>query len=343
MRIKTNVLRFSVLILTLLLLSGCGASEPVPEAAPATATTAPTATLTPTPEPTSTLLPTYNLSLQVTIPSETEGETLPFANSDVKINNDLMHTDENGMIIFEALTENSLELTIWSQGYLAANSSISMQPGANESGVALEIDPYALQPEIFEGYTIAYIEDFQDSSSDFIESKGNFGVFEDENDPGNYLLEVDLRDMDESFNGSFGETGINDFIVQVRFRYPEIDYYDFSNDYHNWQGYGFDFRGAFSVQGYPLQVPWGPTFQFMDASEDNWQFPVTVPQSINEGRWYTLKVVATGSVVEGYINGVRRFRYLQAPEAQQEDNIQIIAFTKAWLQYDDIVLWVPAK
>ena len=162
--------------------------------------------------------------------------------------------------------------------------------------------------------------------------------------PENYLLLVDLRNLDEGFTCSFGPTNIENAIIEVDFRYVDIRYDDFTEvEYYNWQGYSIQFRDGFKVEGYPLKWKWGPKLQILDFTEDDWKFPLSVDKSIQEARWYQLNTKYEGNKVEVRMDGSMQFTYLNPPSNINSDPAQIGAFSQAHIQFDNIKMWIPSE
>ena len=155
----------------------------------------------------------------------------------------------------------------------------------NNIQIQLSEDPFGLEMSnlALDGYELVFVEDFQDNIANCV-IEGNGNVVVDDTNPENYLLLVDLRNIDEGFICSFGPTDIENAILEVDFRYPEIRF----TDAEKWQGYTIGFRDGFVVKGFPIQVPYEPTLQIRDFSGDSWKFPVHIKQGIQENRWYTL-------------------------------------------------------
>jgi len=236
-------------------------------------------------------------------------------------------------------------INVWAQGYLLQEYSTVLSPGDHEITIQLLNDPFGLQMAdlTIDGYELVFVEDFQDNISDCI-IHGNGAVVMDDSNPGNHLLLVDLRNLDEGFYCSFGPTNIENAIIEVDFRYVDIRYNDFEKDeYYNWQGYAIGFRDGFDVQGYPLQWEWGPKLQIRDFTEDEWKFPLVVDKSIREARWYTLSTKYDGNKVEVRMDGSLQFNYLNPPTMINTEPALIGAFVKAHIQFDNIKMWIPSE
>lgn len=319
-------------VLLLAVLSSCaGASTPV----------APVSTATPPPTATATATPIiYNVTAHVI-----DENGAPLSKAKIIQGEIVEFTDTQG--IWQKSGQSSdLSIKIWAQGYLPQEHSSTMQAGNNKIQIQLLPDPAGLKAADLEkeGYELAFVEDFQDGISDcMIEGNGN--VANDETNSGNQLMQVDLRNMDDSFICSFGPVNVQDALLEVDFRYPEIRYNDFKeNEYYNWQGYNMQFRDSFDVEGYPLQVPWGQTLQIRDfTNNDQWEFPITMKQNIQEKRWYQLSTRYEGTKVEVRLDGSLRFNYLNPPTMSNTAPSSISAFGQAYIQFDNIKMWIPKE
>lgn len=343
---KRSIMSVLALLALAILVGGCAfLSTPTPPTftpIPSTHTYTPippTLTSIPptfTPEPTATPV-VYNVEIYV---ADEEGNTIPEAK--IIQGETIKFADSEG--VWQQSGENSeLSISVWSQGYLLQDYSSILQPGDNTIQISLAADPSGLQMAdlSLDGYKLVFAEDFQDNISDCV-IDGNGTVVIDETNPENYLLLVDLRNLDEHFSCSFGPANIENAIIEAEFRYVDIRYDDFKeDDYYNWQGYYIQFREGFDVEGYPLQVPWGPTLQINDFTEDEWKFPITMYQSIEENRWYTLTTKYDGQRVEVRMNDTLRFTFLNPPTMSSTEPASIGAFTQAHIQFDNIKMWIP--
>lgn len=324
----------SSLLILCLLVAACGPSPEEIAQQTAAAKTAEALTWTPTPQPTATPVP-YDLQIDVV---DAEGNSIPDAKI---ITDEVFFTDANG--IWEtSMTEPDFSASVWAQGYSLQEITTSLDRGENSLQIQLEIDPNGLQLADLEkeGYELIFVEDFQDNLVD-CNLVGNGGLTSDEITTGNNLLLVDLRNLNDTFGTEFGPTGIKNAIIEADFRYPDIQFYDYEGDDYNWQGYVIYFRDGFDVEGYPLRVSWGPTLQIRDYSGDEWTFPVTARQTIENNRWYNFSTNWEDSKVEVFINGSRRFTYLNAPETTNSEPAGIGAFGQAYIEFDNIKMWVP--
>jgi hypothetical protein len=245
------------------------------------------------------------------------------------------------------MQSSEFSIDVWAQGYLSQDYSSVLEPGDHEITIQLFNDPFGLQMAdlIVDGYELVFVEDFQDNISDCI-IDGNGNVVIDDTNPENYLLYVDLRNLDddEEFYCSFGPTNIEDAIIEADFRYVDIRYDDFKKDeYYNWQGYGIQFRDGFAVEGYPLQWEWGPDLYIIDFTEDEWKYPILVDRSIQETRWYKLNTKYDGKKVEVRIDDYLQFNFLNPPTMINTEPSSIYAFVQAHIQFDNIKMWVPIE
>ena len=323
----------SIFILCLLVVA-CGPSPEEIVQQTAVAETAEALTWTPTPEPTATPI-VYDLTLEV---KDEEGNPIPNAKIIIE---EVFLTDNQG-IWESSLLEPDFSASVWAQGYTLQEISASLNPGENIVQVGLTADANGLQTADLEkeGYELVFVEDFQDNLVD-CNLIGNGGLYPDETTEGNNLLLVDLRNLDSSFGCEFGPTDIKNAIIEVDFRYPDIQFNDFKEDDYHWQGYTIYFRDGFDVEGYPLRVSWGPTIQIRDYSEDEWKFPVTARKTIENNQWYNFSTNWEDSRVDVRINGSRMFSYLNAPETTNSEPAGIGAFSQAYVEFDNIKMWVP--
>lgn len=317
-------------VLTVLLIGCAPASTPVP----------PTSTLilpTFTPEPTATPI-VYNVEIDVT---DENGNPIPEAKI---IQGDTVEFTDNQGVWHKSLQDSNFSASVWAQGYLLKEQSSALQAGDNKISIQLLVDPLGLQTADLarDGYELVFVEDFQDDISNCT-IDGNGAVVPDDTNSGNLLLLADLRGLEEGFSCSFGPTNIENAIIEVSFRYPAIQYTDFKeNEFYNWQGYWIQFRDGFDVEGYPLQVSWGATLQIRDFTGSEWQFPIFVKQGIQENRWYTLNTLYEGKKVEVRMDGGLRFTFLEPPTMSNSKQSSIGAFAKAYIQFDNIKMWIPS-
>lgn len=338
-----NTLRASFFVLLLaLLFTGCSSSVQAPTEIfiPTATTVIPSST--PTPEPTATTI-VYSVNVEVLGSDE---KVAPGAK--IFIDQDIEYTDSNGSWIkFQESPD--LSIGVWDQGYLLEEYSTTLKAGPNDVQIQLFVDEKGvLEVDLAkEGYELVFLEDFQDNHAD-CKIDGNAMVTVDESDPQNFVLLGDIRNLTESFFAcSFGPVGIKDAIIEADFRYVEIGYNDFKdnpeNGYFNWQGYVIDFRDGFHVEGYPIHVPWGPTLQIADFREKEWKFPITMFQGIDENRWYRFNTKYDGGRVEVRLDDLLKFTYLNAPETTNSEPAYIGAFEQAYIQFDNIKMWIPRE
>ncbi|GMV32774.1 MAG: hypothetical protein DYG85_13750 [Chloroflexi bacterium CFX1] len=330
---KSVISIFLAFVFLTALLSGC---------APASTSVPPTFTPSPvpptfTPEPTATPV-VYNVEIDVT---DENGNPIPEAKIIQGETNEF--ADHQG-VWRKSMQDSAFSANIWAQGYLLKEQSSTLQAGDNKISVELSVDPLGLQTADLtrEGYKLIFVEDFQDNISDCA-IDGNGAVIPDDTDSGNQLLLVDLRGLEEGFSCSFGPTNIENAIIEVSFRYPAIQFTDFKDpDYFNWQGYYIQFRDGFDVEGYPLQVSWGATLQIRDFTTSEWKYPIFIKQGIKENQWYTLNTLYDGKKVEVRMNGGLRFTFLNPPTMNNTKQSSFGAFSKAFIQFDNIKMWIPS-
>ena len=328
---KTTRSVFSIFTLLFFLLSGCA---PTPTPLPPTFTPEPTVA----PEPTATSVP-YNVMIKLV---DESGNPVPEAK--VIQDETVEFTDIQGLWQ-KNNKQPELSLGVWAQGYLLQEHASILEPGDNDIQIELDKDPFGLDISnlAIDGYELVFVEDFQDNIADCI-IEGNGNVVADDTDLENYLLLADLRNLNDSFLCTFGPTNLENAILEVDFRYVDIRFDDFEDDeYYNWQGYFMEFRDGFSVSGYPIHVPWGATLQITDYTEDEWEFPVTVKQGIQESRWYTLSTKYEGEKVEVRMDGLLKFNFLNPPTMINTEPAAIGAFNQSHIQFDNIKMWVPVE
>lgn len=329
---KSNIfLAIATGLLVMFLISGCGLFS-----TPISPTSTPVATSTPAPTATPII---YNTIIKIV---DEKGNSIPEAK--IIIGESVNLTDNQGIW---KKSENSSELMIdvWAQGYQLLNYESTLQPGDNSIQIQLTPDSNSLNPSdlIKEGYELVFIEDFQDGISD-CEIDGNGNIFGNEDNPENLVLSADLRNLDDVFSCYFGPVNIENAVIEVDFYYPEIRYYDYveGGEYH-WQGYFVDFRDKFNVEGYPLLPPGGSILQIRDYTDDEWKFPIQVQQRINEKQWYTLNTKYDGKRVEVRLNDSLKFTYLNPPTMTNSSPASIGGFSQAYIEFDNIKMWVPIE
>lgn len=326
---KITRLTFLAFLALTVLLNGCAiASTPASTSSPVPPTFTPKPTVTPI---------IYNVEISVT---DENGNMIPEAK--IILGDTVEFTDSQG-VWRKSLQTSEITYSIWAQGYLLQETSSTLVPGENKINTQLSADPFGLSVAdlVWDGYKLVFVEDFQDNISD-CEINGNAAVIPAAIEPENFLMLVDLRGIEDGFNCSFGPTNVENAIIEASFRYPEIRYSDFKeNDYYNWQGYAVEFRDGYSVNGYPLQVPWGATLQITDFTESEWKFPVTTKQSIQENRWYTLNTLYDGVRLEVRMNGSLKFSYLKFPITSNKEPSSIGAYSQSYIQFDNIKMWIP--
>ncbi len=239
-----------------------------------------------------------------------------------------------------------LSISVWAQGYLLQQYSSSMQAGDNEIQIQLLPDPFGLKMTDLEkeGYELVFVEDFQDGIIDCT-TKGNGNITKDDTNSANQLLLADLRNLEDDFSCSFGPINVQDAILEVDFRYPEIRYSGFEeNKPTPWQGYYIEFRDDFNVMGFTFRVSWtGPKLQIMEDPTGKQTVPLSVKQEIQEKRWYQLSTKYDGTKVEVRMDGTLRFRFLNPPTMINSDQSHFGAFGQAYIQFDNIKMWIPKE
>ena len=175
---KKNIWIGLPVILIGVLSSGCGPSAEE-QAATAVALTAAAATNTPTITPTFTSTPTttptptptpipYDLSVLVTGDEDATlvGATVILA--EISGESGTQITDDVGQANWNDLPGETVTLSISAQGYFPAETSETIERGANQMTVVLERDPFGLLPIEACGPNeqILYIEDLQDGNAD---------------------------------------------------------------------------------------------------------------------------------------------------------------------------------
>ena len=333
---KSVQLIFVAVVLHAISISCAAISTPVP---PTLTPVPPASTPTLVPTPTATPI-VYNAVVSVV---DENGNLV----SDAKIiQNETVELTDNQDVWQGSSLSPDLSISVWAQGYLLQEHSSTMQAGDNEIQIQLSLDPLGLKTSDLEkeGYDLVFAEDFQDNISDCL-IKGNGNVVNDDTNSENRLLLVDLRNLEDSFSCFFGPINVGDGIIEVDFYYPEIRRSDFKeNDYYHWQGYSVYFRDDFDVEGYPLQVPWGQTLQIRDfENNDEWKFPITMKQNIQEKRWYQLSIKYDGPRIEVRMDGSLKFTYLKPPTLINSEQSAVHAFSQAHIQFDNIKMWIPQK
>lgn len=325
-----------VVFITLFFIAGCTIKSKDQETIEPTLE--PTQEVIITQEPTPTI-PSYDVSLTIL-----DEFNVPIPGARVTSGNQIDNIDDTG--IWKATTQNSdYAVTVWAQGFLPQVLRTNLLPGNNNLNIILKADPFGLKPSemVLKGYKLVFVEDFQDNVVDCIKD-GNGNIIDDETNPGNKVLLVDLRNVDTVFTCSFGPVGIQDAIIEYDFRYPEIRYDDFVvNESYNWQGFGLTFRDKFSVEGYPLHVPWGSQIQIRDFSTDDWSFPIAVNRNILENQWYKITTIYNKNSVEVKIDNKSLFDYLNPPTMINSAPANFGAYGKALIQFDNVKMWVPSE
>ncbi len=160
----------SLMFVFMLALVACGSSSDED-----TITPAPVETSAPVAPPATP----YDLVVKVT---DQDGNPIPWATGSIQTSGkDVSATaDDAGQLAWNGLPDSGGSLTVSAQGYLPAQESLSLEQGANELSIALERDPYALDPAeaCQPGQQIVFVEDFEDyqaqGMSDISDAKWSF-------------------------------------------------------------------------------------------------------------------------------------------------------------------------
>jgi len=337
---KKSIQSVLAAVVLLVISSGCAlATTPVP---PTSTSIPPTLTPVPstfTPVPTATATPIiYNAIVNVV---DENGNSL--SNAKIIQDKTVELTDNQGTWR-KSGQSSELSISVWAQGYLLQEHSSSMQAGDNEIQIQLLPDQFGLKTTDLEkeGYELVFVEDFQDGIVDCT-IRGNGNIDMDDTDSANQLLLIDLRNLDDDFSCFFGPTNIQDAIIEVEFRYPEIRYKEIKDNVQ-WQGYYIEFRDDFNVVGTTLQVSWGhPSLEVMDFSTGERKVALEVRQDIQEKRWYKLSTKYDGTKVEVRMDDSLRFTFLNPPTMINSDQSHFGAFSQAYIQFDNIKMWTPKK
>lgn len=337
---KTSIPTIFVAIVLLLTSSSCAVlATPVPPTlTPIPPTFTPVPTLTPLPTATATPI-IYRAIVKVI---GENGNSL--SNAKIIQGKTVELTDNQGSWSKSGQSP-ELSISVWAQGYLLQEYSSSMQAGDNEIQVQLSPDPHGLKVADLEkeGYELVFVEDFQDGIVDCT-IKGNGSVTKDDTNSENQLLLVDLRNLDDDFSCFFGPVNVHDAIIEVDFYYPEIRYYEFNDEYVHWQGYYTEFRDNFNLVGFPLRSPWGGAqMQIIDFTTGERKVQVSSKQEIKEMNWYQLSTKYDGTKVEVRLNDSLRFTFLNSPTLINSDQSHFGAFSQAYIQFDNIKMWIPKK
>jgi len=146
----------SPILICLLISTACR----MPEVPPS-----PTVEPTPTPEPTETPVPSPTpvpIDVSLTI-QDADGS--PIAGAQVTAaDGNTAQTDDSGLVMWNGLPEEPLDLTVDAQGYDAASETLTLERGPNEAAIQLarnELEP--LPADVCApNETLLYLEDFQD-------------------------------------------------------------------------------------------------------------------------------------------------------------------------------------
>jgi len=334
--------RFILLLITVttlgsFLLTGCSPAAEPTESIPPTAEP----TFTPAPTFTSTPIP-YKLGVQLV--SE-DGMPIAGARANVKelgFGDAVTETsDDEGKVSWGSLREETATLDIFAQGYLPAEETVSMARGSNQAVVTLMQDPKGLQIAdlLEEDEKLLYVEDFQDNDEDFPEIVGSWSIIEDPDDPGNLVIDVDQKDLEERADFDTPvKVDIKDFTASFKMRYLDINY-----NIDNWTDFYFrDY--AFST----FISPYSRSVLLLDLNQGNdWLYPVTTNKNLQDGVWYTFRLEAFGSEIDLFVNDTQVGRYQNAESRMpSRDYIKHLRFGIApgsHVQFDDIVIKIAAE
>lgn len=329
---KKSIPPMFVAIVLIVISSSCAVpATPVPPTlTPIPPTITPVSTFTPLPTATATPI-LYSASVHVV---DENGSSL----SDAKIiQGETVDLTDNQGIWNTSGPSPDLSIRVWAQGYSLQEYSASLQAGDNEIQVQLAPDPFGLKAADLakEGYELVFVEDFQDGIVD-CRIKGNGNVTNDDTDPENQLLLVDLRNLDDGFSCFFGPIQLQDAIIEVDFRYPEILY----NDPAREQGYYVEFRDYFNVVGSTSK---DPSLMAIDFTSGERTPSLSVQQVIHEKRWYRLSTRYDGVKVEVRMDGYLRFTFLKPPTMINSGPSHFGAYSQAYIQFDNIKMWIPIE
>jgi hypothetical protein len=205
---------FSMLVIVILLMAGCG-----PTAEEVATMTAAAWTPTPLPTATPTFTPTpvpYDLTVKVT---DQAGNPIPGARVVLPESGDdtPVVADNGGQVTWTNLPGESGILDVTAQGYLRAQVSLSLERGPNEVTVTLEGDPLGLLPAdaCAVGETLVYAEDFQDSKADgWPEIKFNAPGWSLESDPLDSANLVVSAQFAEAAGGGPVNAHLEDYVLE---------------------------------------------------------------------------------------------------------------------------------
>lgn len=329
---KKSIPAIFVAVMLLVTVSSCTVlATPVP---PTLTPIPPTFTPVPTftPAPTATATPViYNATVKVV---GDNGDAL--SNAKIILGNTVELTDNQGLWGKSGLSP-ELSFSVWAQGYLLQEYSSNMEAGDNDIQVQLLPDPRGLSAADLEkeGYELVFVEDFQDGIADCT-IQGNGNVTTDDTNSANQLLLVDLRNLEDGFSCFFGPINLQDAIIEVDFRYPEILY----NDKKGEQGYYVEFRDNFNIVGSTSK---NPSLMAIDFTYGERKPSLSVQQVIQAGRWYQLNTKYDGIKVEVRMDGFLRFTFLNPPSMINSDQAHFGAYSQAYIQFDNIKMWTPIK
>lgn len=153
-----------LVVLCLLLFSGCGPSEAEIAAMTADAwTPTPHPTAMPTLTPTATPVP-FGLTLLVVGEEEIPVSGAQITLVELETDEGIKVTDDMGMVSWSNLPGETVTFAVSAQGYIPSESSEVIDRGDNQLEITLQRDPYGLVPSeaCAPGESLLYVEDFQD-------------------------------------------------------------------------------------------------------------------------------------------------------------------------------------
>ena len=81
----------------------------------------------------------------------------------------------------------------------------------------------------------------------------------------------------------------------------------------------------------------------MDFTTNDWKFPLTMKQNIQDKRWYQFSTKYDGTKVEVHMDGSLLFTFLKPPTMSNSKQSHFGAFGQAYIQFDNIKMWIPNK
>ena len=305
------------------------------------ATSTPRPTFTPTPPDASTPTPIpYNLTLNLV---GSDGYVLREGRVTIAGEEDMLPkwVDGAGFIYWNNFPQKTATLEIVAQGYFPATRKINLERGDNLISLKLKQDTLALQlrDKLSRYEELIFIEDFQNQNEIFFEFPDNWQIVEEAENPGNMVLQIDQRDVEELNSIHFGPAKIpENFIVEYKFRWVEKA--PFRED--EWQSIGFLFGERYALEAYPI---YDGIFQLLDRSSDPWETLMKTEAYYREGAWYTLRAEINRKRVKVYLNGstLAEYRKLQSNAFNPDEPAYgLYAFPEVFGQIDDIVIKAPS-